>query len=85
MEKDNELKTEHAAADDLEILRHSTSHLLAHAVLDLFPGTQAGIGPAVENGFYYDFLRDSPFSVEDLGSIEARMREIVAADLPSKS
>ena len=82
MEKDIEQKREHAAADGLEILRHSASHLLAHAVLDLFPGTQAGIGPAVENGFYYDFLREEPFSVEDLGSIEARMREISNADAP---
>jgi len=67
---------------DVEILRHSTAHLLAHAVLDLFPGTQAGIGPAVENGFYYDFLRDEPFSSDDLAAIEARMREIAAADTP---
>jgi len=70
------------AHDDVEVLRHSTAHLLAHAVLDLFPGTQAGIGPAVENGFYYDFLRDEPFSSDDLAAIEARMREIAAADLP---
>jgi len=67
---------------DLEVLRHSTAHLLAHAVLDLFPGTQAGIGPAVENGFYYDFLREEPFSSDDLAAIEARMREIAATDLP---
>jgi len=70
------------AHDDVEVRRHSTAHLLAHAVLDLFPGTQAGIGPAVENGFYYDFLRDEPFSSDDLAAIEARMREIAAADLP---
>jgi len=67
---------------DLEILRHSTAHLLAHAVLDLYPGTQAGIGPAVDNGFYYDFLRAEPFSSDDLAAIEARMREIAATDLP---
>jgi threonyl-tRNA synthetase len=66
----------------LETLRHSASHLLAHAVLELFPGTQAGIGPAVENGFYYDFLRDQPFSVEDLEAIEKKMRDIARADLP---
>jgi len=66
----------------LEVLRHSTSHLLAQAVLELFPGTQAGIGPAVDNGFFYDFLRDCPFSVEDLSAIEAKMREVVAADMP---
>jgi threonyl-tRNA synthetase len=70
------------AHGDVEILRHSTAHLLAHAVLDLFPGTQAGIGPAVENGFYYDFLRDEPFSSDDLAAIEVRMREIAAADTP---
>ena len=70
------------AHDDVDVLRHSTAHLLAHAVLDLFPGTQAGIGPAVENGFYYDFLREEPFSSDDLAAIEARMREIAAADLP---
>jgi len=67
------------APGELETLRHSAAHLLAHAVLDLFPGTQAGIGPAVENGFYYDFLRDEPFSSDDLAAIEAKMREISAA------
>jgi len=67
---------------ELEILRHSASHLMAHAVLALFPGTQAGIGPAVENGFYYDFLREEPFSAEDLQAIEAKMRELAAADRP---
>ena len=66
----------------LDVLRHSAAHLLAHAVLNLFPGTQAGIGPAVENGFYYDFLRDEPFSSDDLDAIEAKMREIAASDTP---
>jgi threonyl-tRNA synthetase len=66
----------------LDVLRHSASHLLAHAVLDLFPGTQTGVGPAVENGFYYDFLRDSPFTPEDLEAIEKKMREIVKRDVP---
>ncbi len=66
----------------LDILRHSASHLLAHAVLDLFPGTQTGIGPAVENGFYYDFLRDEPFTPEDLEAIEKKMREFVQKDIP---
>ena len=75
-------KSKNEAEAELETLRHSTAHLLAHAVLDLFPGTQAGIGPAVENGFYYDFLRDEPFSSDDLAAIEARMREIAAADAP---
>ncbi len=71
-----------ALRDRLEMLRHSAAHLLAHAVLKLFPGTQAGIGPAVENGFYYDFLRDEPFSSDDLASIEACMREIAARNAP---
>lgn len=66
----------------LEILRHSASHLLAQAVLDLFPETQTGIGPAVENGFYYDFLRKKPFTPEDLEAIERRMKEIAAEDVP---
>lgn len=66
----------------LDVLRHSASHLLAHAVMELFPGTQTGIGPAVEDGFYYDFLRDSPFTPEDLAAIEKKMREIVQEDVP---
>lgn len=66
----------------LDVLRHSASHLLAHAVLDLFPGTQTGIGPAVENSFYYDFLKDLPFTPEDLETIENKMKEIVQRDVP---
>ncbi|MDY0231322.1 MAG: threonine--tRNA ligase [Candidatus Saccharicenans sp.] len=68
----------------LEVLRHSAAHLLAHAVTDLFPGIQVGIGPAVENGFYYDFLRPTPFTPEDLEAIEKRMKEIVSLDQPIK-
>ena len=64
----------------LEVLRHSTAHLTAHAVKDLFPEVQIGIGPVVEEGYYYDFLRAEPFTPEDLERIESRMREIVAAD-----
>ena len=60
----------------LEVLRHSSAHLMAQAVLELFPGTKTGIGPAVENGFYYDFLREKPFTLEDVSAIEAKMREI---------
>jgi len=60
----------------LEVLRHSSAHLMAQAVLELFPGTKTGIGPAVENGFYYDFLRERPFTLEDVSAIEAKMREI---------
>ena len=66
----------------LEVLRHSASHLLAHAVLDLYPETRTGIGPAVENGFYYDFLRETPFTPEDLAAIEERMKEIAREDIP---
>jgi len=70
------------SAEALDTLRHSASHLMAHAVMELFPGTMTGIGPAVEDGFYYDFLREKPFTVEDLATIEAKMREFVKADLP---
>ena len=66
----------------LEVIRHDTAHVLAQAVQDLFPGTQVTIGPAIEDGFYYDFARDEPFSTEDFEAIEKRMAEIVDADLP---
>ncbi|MGQ9470956.1 MAG: threonine--tRNA ligase [Candidatus Aminicenantales bacterium] len=66
----------------LETLRHSAAHLLAHAVVNLFPGTKYGIGPAVENGFYYDFYREEPFTPEDLVRIEIKMRELAASSLP---
>jgi threonyl-tRNA synthetase len=68
----------------LDILRHSSAHLMAHAVLDLFPKTQTGIGPAVEDGFFYDFLREKPFTPEDLSAIEKRMRELSKEDIPIK-
>lgn len=64
----------------LEILRHDAAHILAEAVKELYPETQVTIGPAIENGFYYDFARDEPFTPEDLEKMEARMREIVARD-----
>jgi len=64
-----------------EVLRHSTAHLLAHAVKRLFPETQITIGPVIEDGFYYDFKRDQPFTPEDLERIEATMHELAAADL----
>jgi threonyl-tRNA synthetase len=73
---------EQDSEDALDILRHSAAHLLAHAVLELFPGTQTGIGPAVEDGFYYDFLRDLPFTPEDLDAIAKKMEEIVWKDVP---
>ncbi len=66
----------------LEILRHSTAHLLAQAVQQLFPGTQVTIGPTVEDGFYYDFASDHSFSLEDLEKIESKMQALVADDLP---
>jgi threonyl-tRNA synthetase len=62
----------------LELIRHDAAHVLAEAVQDLFPGTQVTIGPPIENGFYYDFSRDQPFTPEDFPRIEARMREIIA-------
>ncbi|MDB5479333.1 MAG: threonine--tRNA ligase [Caulobacteraceae bacterium] len=66
----------------LEVIRHDTAHVLAEAVQELFPGTQVTIGPNVEDGFYYDFARDEPFSLDDLALIEARMRHIVDRDEP---
>ena len=68
----------------LDVLRHSSAHLMAHAVLDLFPKTQTGIGPAVEDGFFYDFLRDKPFTPEDLAAIEKKMRELSQQNIPIK-
>ncbi|HEX5611581.1 MAG TPA: threonine--tRNA ligase [Burkholderiales bacterium] len=68
--------------DGVEILRHSTAHLLAHAVKELFPEAQVTIGPVIENGFYYDFAFKRPFTPEDLAAIEARMAEISKRDLP---
>ncbi len=69
-------------AEGLEVLRHSTAHLLAHAVQSLFPDAQVTIGPVIEDGFYYDFAYKRPFTPEDLAAIEAKMRELAAADLP---
>jgi threonyl-tRNA synthetase len=66
----------------LELLRHDAAHVMAQAVQELYPGTQVTIGPAIENGFYYDFARDEPFTPDDLGKIEERMVEIVKRDLP---
>lgn len=70
------------APEALEVIRHDTAHVLAQAVQELFPGTQVTIGPNVENGFYYDFARDEPFSLDDLPLIEARMHQIIARDEP---
>lgn len=69
-------------ADALDLLRHDAAHVMAQAVQELYPGTQVTIGPSIENGFYYDFARAEAFTPDDLGKIEARMREIVDRDLP---
>ncbi|MDH4313856.1 MAG: threonine--tRNA ligase [Gammaproteobacteria bacterium] len=68
------------SAEGLELLRHDAAHVLAEAVKELWPTTQVTIGPAIENGFYYDFARDEAFTAEDLEIIEGRMKEIVARD-----
>ena len=70
------------AHSDLDAMRHSTAHVMAEAVLDLFPGTQLGIGPAITDGFYYDFKLDRPLTPGDLATIEERMAASVAADQP---
>ena len=67
-------------ADALELIRHDAAHVLAEAVQSLYPGTQVTIGPTIENGFYYDFARNDPFTPADFPAIEARMREIIAAN-----
>ena len=66
----------------LELIRHDAAHVLAEAVQTLWPGTQVTIGPVIENGFYYDFFRNEPFTPEDFAAIEKKMREIIARDKP---
>src|SRR6202020_984671 len=66
----------------LELIRHDAAHVLAEAVQSLWPGTQVTIGPVIDNGFYYDFFRNQPFTPEDFAAIEKRMREIIARDKP---
>ncbi len=73
---------DHGAAGELGPMRHSAAHVLAEAVLDLFPGTKLGIGPVIDDGFYYDFQLPRPLTPDDLPAIEARMRESIAADHP---
>ena len=70
--------------DALELIRHDAAHLMAQAVQELFPGTQVTIGPNIDDGFFYDFARDEPFSSDDLGAIEKRMAEIVDQDRPTR-
>src|SRR5438876_3432528 len=66
----------------LELIRHDCAHVMAEAVQSLWPGTQVTIGPVIENGFFYDFHRNAPFTPEDLPTIEKKMREIIARDRP---
>src|SRR3989475_7650059 len=66
----------------LDLIRHDAAHVLAEAVQTLWPGTQVTIGPVIENGFYYDFFRNQPFTPDDFAAIEEKMREIIARDKP---
>src|SRR5689334_16748940 len=78
-------KIEFLTRDDpraLELIRHDAAHVLAEAVQTLWPGTQVTIGPVIENGFYYDFFRNEPFTPEDFPAIEEKMREIIAKNKP---
>src|ERR1700719_4591372 len=80
---DRDAKIEFVNRDDpraLELIRHDAAHVLAEAVQSLWPGTQVTIGPVIENGFYYDFFCNEPFTPEDFAAIEKRMREIVGRD-----
>ncbi len=83
IDKDVELAIITSKSDEaLELIRHDAAHVMAQAVQELYPGTQVTIGPAIEDGFYYDFAREEPFTPADLQKIEDRMREIVGRDLP---
>jgi threonyl-tRNA synthetase len=73
-----------ASPEALETLRHSSAHLLAAAVTELFPDAHPGVGPATETGFYYDFYRETPFAEDDLKKIEAKMQELAKANLPNE-
>jgi len=82
---DRDARIEFISREDpraLELIRHDAAHVLAEAVQTLWPGTQVTIGPVIENGFYYDFFRNQPFTPEDLPVIEKKMREIIARDKP---
>ncbi|MGB5198400.1 MAG: threonine--tRNA ligase [Sedimenticolaceae bacterium] len=83
IDEDAELAIITGKSDEaLELIRHDAAHVMAQAVQELYPGTQVTIGPAIEDGFYYDFAREEPFHPDDLTKIEERMREIVGRDLP---
>src|SRR5216683_3482497 len=82
---ERDAKIEFLTRDDprsLDLIRHDCAHVLAEAVQALWPGTQVTIGPVIENGFYYDFYRNQPFTLEDLPVIEKKMKEIIARDRP---
>ncbi len=82
---EQDARIEFVSRDDpraLELIRHDAAHVLAEAVQTLWPGTQVTIGPVIENGFYYDFFRNEPFTPEDFAAIEKKMREIIARDKP---
>ncbi|MGZ9020902.1 MAG: TGS domain-containing protein, partial [Rhodoplanes sp.] len=82
---DKDAAIEFIAREDpraLELIRHDAAHVMAEAVQSLWPGTQVTIGPVIENGFYYDFFRNEPFTPDDFAAIEKKMREIIARDRP---
>jgi threonyl-tRNA synthetase len=82
---DRDAKIEIVTRDDpraLSLIRHDAAHVMAEAVQELYPGTQVTIGPVIENGFYYDFFRNQPFTLDDLPPIEAKMREIIQRNAP---
>jgi threonyl-tRNA synthetase len=84
---DHDVKLSILTAKDLEavqVFRHSAAHLMAAAVLELYPNVKLGVGPPIENGFFYEFLRDEPFTPEDLEKIEAKMHELAAKDIPNE-
>src|SRR5256886_650342 len=70
--------------DSLFVFRHSAAHLLAAAVMELYPNVKLGIGPPIDTGFFYEFLREEPFTTEDLAKIEKKMHELAAQDLPNE-
>ena len=81
IEKNSSVKIiTHRDRDGLDAMRHDTTHIMAMAVQELFPGTKLAIGPAIKDGFYYDFAREEPFTIKDLEKIEKKMKEIVEKD-----
>src|ERR1700684_2155184 len=70
--------------DAVQVFRHSAAHLLAAAVLELYPDVKLGIGPPIENGFFYEFVRDEPFTPENLTKIEAKMHELAEKNIPNE-